>query len=43
MKVMRVVLTPLIYQFHYEKPLTYTMFPAWNTPLSTQQALHLAV
>ena len=43
MKVTRVVQIPLTYPLHYERLLTFTTFPAWNTLHSTQFSPHLAV
>ena len=43
MKVMKVVLTALIYLPLYGKLLTYITFLAWNTRLSTQWTLHPTV
>ena len=43
MKVTRVVQIPLTYPHHYERLLTFTMFPAWNMLHSTQFPPHLAV
>ena len=43
MKVMRVVQIPLTYPLHYERLLTFTTFPAWNTLHSIQFSPHLAV
>ena len=43
MKVMRVVQIPLTYPLHYERLLTFTTFPAWNTLHSTQFSPHHAV
>ena len=34
---------PLTYPLHYERLLTFTMFPAWNTLPLTQLSPHLAV
>ena len=37
---MRVVQIPLTYPLHYERLLTFTTFPAWNTLHSTQFSPH---
>ena len=34
---------PLTYPLHYERLLSFTMFPAWSTLHSTQSLPHLAV